>query len=195
MVSDGSLVQRGRRWAVGGAAVLAAVGSLLAAVGVDTGRYESTVSAGLVLGVVTVAFSTGALVWAFRYTPDGGSGVRTDRSDRQEPTAQGAVFEQLGEWRVLPPVPASDRDRLRSRLRVAAVEVVATSAVCDRESAREQVRRGDWTDDAAAASFLGDCPPPRRVAWAARVSSAVAFAVGARATVVEIDCRADGKHG
>ncbi|WP_089669516.1 DUF7269 family protein [Halobacterium jilantaiense] len=191
-MTDSALLRRSRRWATCVAVVLVALGGLFVAAGVDASQYDSAVGGGLVLGVVTVAFSTGTLVWSLRRLPAVEERARVGRSARREEMTQGATFDRLAGWRVLPPVvPATDRDRIRNRLRAAAVEAVAGSAACDYETARRQVRRGDWTADAVAGAFLGGCPPPRRVVWAARVSQSVAFAVGARATLAAIDRQTD----
>jgi len=192
-MTDSALLRRGRRWATCVAVALVALGGLLVATGVDTVQYESAVETGLVLGVVTVAFSAGTLVWALRRLPATEEDARPGHSAPRELTPQGATFDRLAGWRVLPPaVPAADRDRIRDRLRAAAAEAVAESAACDYETARGRVQCGDWTGDAAAAAFLGECAPPRHVVWAARVSSRVAFAVGARAALAAIDRRTDG---
>lgn len=48
------------------------------------------------------------------------------------------------------------REAVRERLRADATELVVRTANCDRVTARRRVERGEWTDDAAVAGFLGD---------------------------------------
>lgn len=56
-----------------------------------------------------------------------------------------------------------DFDRVQSRLRTAAIGVVASRHGIPRREARDRVERGTWTDDPVAAAFLGgenvDDPP------------------------------------
>lgn len=49
---------------------------------------------------------------------------------------------------------SDDDERVRERLRTAAIRTVMRSDGCSREEARERVDSGDWTDDSAAAEFL-----------------------------------------
>ncbi len=49
----------------------------------------------------------------------------------------------------------TERERVRRRLRAAAVEAVGHHWRLSNEAARERIEAGDWTDDAAAAWFLG----------------------------------------
>ena len=49
---------------------------------------------------------------------------------------------------------SDDGERVRERLRTAAVRTVMRSDGCSREVARGRVDSGDWTDDRAAAEFL-----------------------------------------
>ena len=49
---------------------------------------------------------------------------------------------------------SDDDERVRERLRTAAIRTVMRSDGCSREEARERVDSGEWTDDSAAAEFL-----------------------------------------
>ncbi|WP_148414094.1 hypothetical protein [Haloferax sp. KTX1] len=64
--------------------------------------------------------------------------------------------ETVRGWEYRTPVVGdSTRKRVKTRLRTAAVEAVMRERNCGRSRARRLVRRGEWTDDAEAASFLG----------------------------------------
>jgi hypothetical protein len=70
---------------------------------------------------------------------------------------------------------SDDDERVRERLRTAAVRTVMRSDGCSREEARERVDGGDWTDDRAAAEFLAggeSLSVGQRVAAALRGESA-----------------------
>ncbi|USZ69207.1 hypothetical protein NGM10_05565 [Halorussus salilacus] len=54
-----------------------------------------------------------------------------------------------------------ERNDLRDRLREAAIPAVADRDHVSREEARERIEAGTWTDDAFAASFLGDSDAPK----------------------------------
>jgi len=49
-----------------------------------------------------------------------------------------------------------NREQIRSRLRETAIEVVAWTEGCSRETAADRLEAGTWTDDPLAAAFLGD---------------------------------------
>ncbi|QLH78883.1 hypothetical protein HZS55_16995 [Halosimplex rubrum] len=72
------------------------------------------------------------------------------------------------------------RQRLRDRLRETAVRTVARRRSVSRERAERLVENGDWTDDDAAAAFLGDSIEPRRVRLRRRISTRLASRYQAR---------------
>ncbi|WP_122089914.1 DUF7269 family protein [Halalkalicoccus subterraneus] len=79
-----------------------------------------------------------------------------------------------------------EQDALRMRLRDAAVNTIHRHTGIETDDASVRVQRGNWTENATAAWFLGETPPPRSVRLYARVSDGHAFRHGARHTVHEI---------
>jgi|GEM_PF-1946611 len=78
------------------------------------------------------------------------------------------------------------QEALRIRLRDAAVNTVHRHTGIKTDDANARVRRGEWTENATAAWFLGETPPPRSVRLYARISDRHAFRHGARQSVHEI---------
>lgn len=95
------------------------------------------------------------------------------------PTAGDGFDDRTGSLRfVLPVVGAADREAVRERVRSAAVATIRRTERCDRETARERVERGAWTDDRDAAAFLdGASRGPGDVFLARRRARAAADAV------------------
>ena len=75
---------------------------------------------------------------------------------------------------------------IRTRLRNAAVTMIHRHTGIETDDASIRVQRGDWTENATAAWFLGETPSPRSVRFYARVSDRHAFRHGARQTIHEI---------
>ncbi|WP_276282833.1 DUF7269 family protein [Halorussus caseinilyticus] len=76
------------------------------------------------------------------------------------PAAGDGVDEALESRTALAPVVGDERrERLRERLRTAAVETWVRRGECSREEARERLDDGSWTDDDEAASFLAGRGP------------------------------------
>ncbi|RDZ62164.1 hypothetical protein C5B90_17565 [Haloferax sp. Atlit-12N] len=95
-------------------------------------------------------------------TPDPEVPVRVPPAGRE-------FDETVRGWDYRTPVLGdSTRQRVKTRLRKAAVEAVMRERNCGRSRARRLVRRGEWTDDAEAASFLGS---PSRSTLATAVSA------------------------
>ena len=79
-----------------------------------------------------------------------------------------------------------EQEALRMRLRDAAVNTIHRHTGIETDDASARVRCGEWTENATAAWFLGETPPPRSVYLYARVSDGHAFRHGARQTAHEI---------
>lgn len=79
-----------------------------------------------------------------------------------------------------------EQDTIRERLRDTTVAMIHRHIGVSTEEASARVRRGDWTENATAAWFLGETPPPRSVRFYARISDSLAFRHGARQTIHEI---------
>lgn len=76
------------------------------------------------------------------------------------PAAGDAVDSALASRTALLPVVGADRrERLRRRLRDAAVETSVRFGERSREAAVERIETGDWTDDPEAAAFLAGRSP------------------------------------
>lgn len=130
------------------------------------------------------------------------SGV--DRTEPPEPervpTGQrfGAEFDRLvADDRRLRTRPFLPRNRVRERLREAAVRTVMRASGCSRSAARRRVDGGTWTGDREAAAFLGgeDGPSVSRRARIAAVLRAEAWSRrGARRAAAEIVRYADAEE-
>ncbi|SEP02009.1 hypothetical protein SAMN05216388_102739 [Halorientalis persicus] len=81
---------------------------------------------------------------------------------------------------------ASEQDEIHDRLRTAAITMIHRHTADTRDEASARVDRGDWTQNAAAAWFLGETPPPRSIRFYRRLSDGLAFRHGARETIHEI---------
>lgn len=149
----------------------------------------------VVAGFATVTICALALVVNHRWllgrsstaseTPESAAAVPRSGADFDE--ALGSVFASAHRTEAA-------RRRTRDRLREAALRTVARRRSIPRERAERLVESGDWTDDDAAAAFLGDPSPPRRVRLRRWISTRVAFRYQARRTaraVVAADGRAE----
>lgn len=83
-------------------------------------------------------------------------------------------------------ITADEQEAIRTRLRDAAITMIHRHMGVETGNARNRVQRGDWTENAAAAWFLGETPPPRSVRLYGRISDEHAFRYGARQTIHEI---------
>jgi len=137
-----------------GAVLTLAAGALAVAEGVAVLPTPPAVGDTLVVvGGFTVAFVAGVLVWSTSWLGR--------ESDRGTPTVEtvtagrrfGAEFDRTVERPVGWP-PGDVRDDVRERLRTVAASTLSRTDGVPLETAREQVRRGAWTDDAVAAAFL-----------------------------------------
>lgn len=142
----------------------------------------------LITGYLIVAVLVGSLLLFSLFLPP-----KDDDTDVYEPEATpeipyaGTDIEPLTKNPLLGyRVTSDEQDAIRGRLRDAAVNIVHRHTGIGTGDARSRVRHGDWTDNAAAAWFLGETPPPRSVRLYARISDDLAFRHGARQTVHEI---------
>ena len=141
----------------------------------------------LVTGFLIAAIFAGALFLPMYLTPEDAD------TDAYEPEATpaipsaGADIEPLTKNPLLGyRVTDDEQDAIQARLRDTAVNVIHRHTGIGTSEASTRVRRGDWTENAAAAWFLGETPPPRSVRLYARVSDDLAFRHGARQTIREI---------
>lgn len=161
--------------------LLASVGVALAALGIaflvvpDAAGALGLPRLGVVLlGAIALVEGIRSLV-ARRRT--GIDGAATGNPEHREATAlPGDGFDErvagLGRtrtrrWR------GGQAERLRRRLEAAAVEATATRWRLSTEAARERVVAGEWTDDPAAAWFLGGSEVPRPP-WSTRARAVLA---------------------
>jgi uncharacterized protein (DUF58 family) len=145
-------------------------------VGLDTS--EAVVSA---LGVVVAVAGVGALVR--RYSSGTRRTSASDASNRRPVAATdhaadpGAAFD-----RQLRSRSAAARDRLEAT----AVDVLTTLRNLDPETAREQLRSGDWTKDRAAAAFFAPAVVDRTLRRPTWLGGEPAVVGQARAVVDEL---------
>jgi len=111
----------------------------------------------LVAVIGLVAFAAG--VAAFVTSRE--AATQTGTPDPERPVAVPAPGESFDEsaadWRCLLPVTGREhRATVRERLRRTAVETVAVTDDCARETAARRVDDGTWTTDEVAAAYLGE---------------------------------------
>lgn len=166
---------------------VASLGIALAALGLGFVAFPRAAGALPLPRVAVVVLGLFALV----------EGARSLQSRRRTPV-DGAEFPDP-ERRRSTPIPGDEFDdrvatlarrgrrswadgehgRLRRRLRASAVEAAAHRWRLGTDDARDRVEAGEWTDDPAAAWFLGgaDAPaPPWRVRARAAIAAGSAFA-------------------
>lgn len=76
--------------------------------------------------------------------------------------APGDDLERLLDHWTLLPVSPTRRDRIRNRLRRAAIQTIIRTTGCSTMVAKERLEQGTWTDDPAAAAFVQAQPDPTR---------------------------------
>lgn len=141
----------------------------------------------LVTAFFTITFSAGTLLLTL------GGLLKDNKSAPPEPETTpripqaGSEFDRLISRRLFAQRLAEDeRQRIRTRLRHAAIETIQRTAGVSRTRAEELVEHGEWTGDKTAAAFLGQPTAPRSVQLYNYVSSQVAFQHGARQTAQAI---------
>lgn len=150
----------------------------------------------VIAGFATVAVCGLALVANHRWLLGSPSTLSVETPEAPAPVPRSGVDfdERFGAPLSSAPRTDAERRRTRDRLRETAVRTVARRRSVSRERAERLVARGDWTDDDAAAAFLGDRSAPRRVRLGRRVSTRFAFRYQARLAaraVVAADGRPD----
>lgn len=101
--------------------------------------------------------------------PDVESRLETDRPGDEFDQRMALLARTRGQsW------SGGERERLRRRLRAAAVEAVGHRWRLSTEEARGRIETGEWTDDPAAAWFLGGTEVPRPP-WRVRIQAFVGF--------------------
>lgn len=149
----------------------------------------------LVIGFLMVALFGGSLLLIPLYLDpeDANTNLEDVDTDAYEPEITpkiphaGADLEPLTKNPFLGSrVTADEQETIRMRLRDAAIIMIHRHTGIETDDANARVQRGDWTENATAAWFLGGTPPPRSVRLYARISDGHAFRHGARQTIHEI---------
>lgn len=124
----------------------------------------------LVATVGAAAFVLTLLVIAFRGVAGIDQLAPPDPEGIPSAPRMGADFDQFVNRRATPRVAlgSAEDDRVRKRLRAAAVQAVMDRQGCPRETARQLVETGEWTVDPEAAAYLGGRQAPRPP-WNARL--------------------------
>lgn len=149
----------------------------------------------LITGYLLVAFSGGSLLFIPLYL--GPRDVNMDSEDANTDAYEPEVTPEIPHAGAdLEPVMKNpflgrrftddEQEALRIRLRDAAVNTIHRHTGIETSDASARVKRGDWTENATAAWFLGGTSPPRSVRLYARISDEYAFRHGARQTIREI---------
>lgn len=108
------------------------------------------------------------------------------------PSAGEGFEDTVGGWRFATRVFGGETaERVRERLRAAAVATVAADEGCTRDEARRRVEAGTWTDDPAAAAFLAGEYTPLRTWLRALAGGETGPEYRARRTVAAIVERRD----
>lgn len=145
----------------------------------------------LVAAVGGVAFALTVCVVAFRAV--GGIDQVAPPDPEGIPSAPrlGAGFDRYVHRRASPRVARStaEAEVVRDRLRAVAVQAVMDHQGCSRETARQSIEDGEWTEDVEAAAYLGGqrAPrPPRRARLRAALRGQRWRQRGARRTAMAI---------
>lgn len=154
-----------RRWFAAATGVTGAVAIALGGGAALRFPVERAVAAAgseyaLVAGVGFVGFALGIAALAVRTTESTVASDATGAGSSDGASPPGAAFDRFLRRSVGRVGADSDRSPVCERLRSLAVLTVEQETDCDRSEARRRVAAGTWTDDPAAASFLGD--PPER---------------------------------
>lgn len=171
--------------ALDGGPAAGAVSAMVAVLGNDYLVVAAFAGAGLLVAASALATGrTGNLRQADPPTPE---------RPVTAPAAGDAVDEVLASRTALLPVVADDRrDRLRERLRTAAIETWVRRGECSREEAVRRLDEGTWTDDRDAAAFLaGRGPGPASRAAALARGEPWARRGARRATVAVAELEGD----
>lgn len=109
--------------------------------------------------VVVVASLLGPFVF-FEGEP-GDEDLRAPEWTPSTPAPGDDLERLLDHWSLLPVSPTR-RDRIRNRLRRAAIQTIIRTTSCSSTVAQERLEQGIWTDDPAAAAFVQAQPDPTR---------------------------------
>lgn len=141
----------------------------------------------LITGFLILTVLSGALFFPLYFEP------KDDDTDSYEPEATpeipyaGMDIEPLTKHPVLGyHFTTDEQDAFRDRLRNATITMIHRQTGISTTDASGRVQRGDWTENATAAWFLGETPPPRSVQFYTRISDSLAFRHGIRETITEI---------
>ena len=189
-----------RRWITLAALVLVATAVLV--IGIDTVNpsllgilHHPQGDVFLITGYLLVAFSGGSLLLIPLYLDP--KDVNTNPEDADMDAYEPEVTPEIPHAGAdLEPVMSNpflgrrftddEQEALRMRLRDAAVNTIHRRTGVETGDASIRVERGDWTENATAAWFLGETPPSRSIRIYARISDEYAFRHGARQTIHEI---------
>lgn len=141
----------------------------------------------LITGFLIVAMVGGSLLFPLYFEPE------EDDTDAYEPEVTpeipypGADVEPLTKHPLVGYHATADKqDAIRDRLRTAAITMIHRETAISTDQASARVEHGEWTENATAAWFLGETPPPRSIQFYTRLSDSLAFRHGARETIHEI---------
>lgn len=145
----------------GGIALTVGVGPPLGAV-TDTATTRVGNDYFLVAGIGIGAFALTLIVVAARAVTGVDQLTPPDPEGIPSAPRLGDEFDRYvaGRARLLAPLRSDESNRIRSRLRDAAVRAVMENHGCSREDARKLVDVGEWTDDVEAAAYLGGSQAP-----------------------------------
>lgn len=164
-------------------AALVPVGAAVDALGND---YLFVAALGaLAVGLVGTVLSLRAATGLDQATPPAAEGVP---SGPRPGEAFDRVVRDGPGLRAL--LAGDERRRARDRLHEAAVRTEMRASNCTRETARERVATGEWTEDPAAAAFLGDEATPLRSRLAEALRGNATFRHRARRTADAVARRA-----
>jgi hypothetical protein len=141
----------------------------------------------LITGFLIVAMLGGSLLFPLYFE------LGDDDTDAYEPEATpdipypGMDVEPLTKHPLVGYHATADKqDAIRDRLRTATTIMIHRQTGISTDEASVRVERGDWTENATAAWFLGETPPPPSIQFYARISDSLAYRHGARETIHEI---------
>lgn len=193
-------MNRTGRLLVGGVGAVGAAGALALVArpngGLDPAASTLVALAGndyvLAAGVASVALLVVVAVLALRGVDGVNRTTPPEPETVQNAAHPGVEFDRAVEDASWNPIGRdADRAAVRERVRDAAIRSVMHRDGLARERAAARVDAGDWTDDDAAAAFLGDTERTSVTARLLGPLSGPGFRRGARRAVDEI-CRREG---
>lgn len=146
----------------------------------------------VVIAFVTVVVAFGTFVININFAIKSGGTVDPEPETTPSVPRAGTELDRIVETRLLAPHRSTEeRHRVRERLRQTVMQTIQRTAGVSRSRAGELVTRGEWTENATAAAFLGRTDPPHVLRLCEHASSRLVFQHSVRQTTRAIVAHAN----